>query len=110
MRIDTKLWNVGTSSSSTGLRSELSKEEKPKYPEKLQEEFRERRFEREDVRMLDYPGAEFILVGAREDPGRAYHLALPAEEQDYAHADIVRELRMTKSRHPVKPLFEGEWQ
>jgi hypothetical protein len=60
--------------------------------------------------MLDYPGAEFILVGAREDPERAYHLELPAEEQDYAHADIVRELRMAKSRHPVKPLFEGGWQ
>jgi hypothetical protein len=55
----------------------LSEEEKPEYPEKLQEELRERRFEREDVRMLDYPGAEFILVGAREDPERAYHLELP---------------------------------
>ncbi|MEH2553857.1 hypothetical protein V1286_001386 [Bradyrhizobium algeriense] len=87
----------------------LSEEEKPEYPEKLQEEFRDRRFELEDLRMLDYPGAEFIL-GARVDPERAYHLQLPKEEEDYAHADIVGELRMATSRHPVKPLFEGRWQ
>jgi hypothetical protein len=51
-----------------------------------------------------------MLVGARGDPKRAYQLKLPAEEQDSAQANIVRELHMAKSRHPVKPLFEGRWQ
>lgn len=43
-------------------------------------------------------------------PSEAYRPEFPAEEQDYAHADIVRELRMAKSRHTATPLFEGRWQ
>jgi hypothetical protein len=88
----------------------LSAEEKAELPENLQEEFGERRFEREDVRPLDYPGTEFILVGARTDPERAYGLALPVQETDAAHADIFRELHLAKSQHPVKPLIEGKCQ
>lgn len=88
----------------------LRDEQKPELPEYLQNEFGERRFEREDVRMLDYPGAEFILVGARIDPEQAYDMELPTEAENYEHAEIIRELRMTKSQHPVKPLFEGKWQ
>lgn len=88
----------------------LREEQKADYPEKLQREFRGRRFEREDVRMLDYPGAEFILVGARTDPQREYDVELETEKEDYQHAEIIRDLRMTKSRHPVQPLFEGRWQ
>lgn len=59
--------------------------------------------------MLDYPGAEFILVGARLDPEQSYDMELPTEAEDYEHAEIIRELRMTMSRHPVKPLFE-DWR
>jgi hypothetical protein len=88
----------------------LRESDKADYPEKLQKEFRGRRFEREDVRMLDFSGAEFIMVGARTDPERAYGVELETEKEDYEHADIVRELRMAKSRHPVKPLFEGRWE
>src|SRR5947207_15913993 len=64
----------------------LSEEEKPEYPEKLQEEFRERRFEPEDAKMLGYPGAEFILVGAREAPASAYPVPLPAAQLPCAPA------------------------
>jgi hypothetical protein len=60
--------------------------------------------------MLDFPGAEFIMVGARMDPQRAYGVELETEKEDYDRADIIRELRMKKSRHPVRPLFEGQWQ
>jgi hypothetical protein len=88
----------------------LRASEKADYPENLQKEFRGRRFEREDVRMLDFPGAELLLVGARTDPERAYGVDLETEKEDYRHAEIVRELRMEKSRHPVRPLFEGRWQ
>jgi len=86
----------------------LSEEGKADYPKKLQEEFRGRRFAGEDVRLLDHEGAEFILVGARRDP-EAYDVDLDTEREDYEHADTVRALRMAKSRHPVKPLFEGKW-
>ena len=85
----------------------LSEQAKADYPDKLQEVFRGRRFAREDMRLLDYEGAEFILVGARPDPEKAYGIALGTEKEDYAHADIITRLRMVKSRHPVTPLFEG---
>jgi len=54
--------------------------------------FHGRRFEREDVRLLDFPGAEFIMIGARTDPEQAYGVELKTEKEDYAHAEIIREL------------------
>ena len=94
------------SPANAGLRAE----EKANYPERLQEEFRDRRFDREDLELLDYEGAEFVLVGARRDPEREYGLDIDTDEADYEHADAVRRLRMVKSRHPVAPLFEGRWE
>lgn len=87
----------------------LRGEDKADYPKKLQEEFRGRRFAREDVHLLDYEGVEFVMVGARRDPEKAYGLDLDTEDEDYGHAEIIQKLRMTRSRHPVKPLFEGHW-
>lgn len=81
--------------------------DKADYPRKLQEEFRGRRFGTEDAALMDYEGAEFILVGARE---QARGADLDAADEDYEHADTVRRLRMVKSRHPVAPLFEGRWE
>jgi hypothetical protein len=86
----------------------LSQEGKADYPKKLQEEFRGRRFAGEDVRLLDHEGAEFILVGIGREP-EDYDVDLDVEREDYEHADIVRALRMAKSRHPTRPLFEGRW-
>jgi hypothetical protein len=83
----------------------LGARERTEFPEELQQQFRDRRFEREDARLLDYAGAEFILVGARNDPQRAYGTTLGND-----HADVFRELHLAKSQHPVKPLFEGQWQ
>ncbi|PRD42567.1 hypothetical protein C5748_15830 [Phyllobacterium phragmitis] len=87
----------------------LREQDKADYPEKLQEEFRDRRFDREDVELLNFEGAEFLLVGARKDPEAAYGIELDTDPADYGHADTVRRLRIVKSRHPVKPLFEGRW-
>ena len=87
----------------------LREDEKASYPDRLQREFRGRRFEREDVKLLDFPGAEFIMIGARTNPER-YGIELDTEAEDYEHAEIIRELRMVKSHHPIQPLFEGHWQ
>jgi hypothetical protein len=88
----------------------LSEDEKADYPDRLQEEFRGRRFAREDARLLDHEGAEFILVGARRDPERAYDIDLEEEDEDaYARADAIRKLHAVRSRHPVEPLFKGTW-
>ena len=87
----------------------LGPEAQADYPDRLQKTFRGRRFEAEDARMLNHEGAEFILVGARQDPEAAYSLELHAEHEDYGSADATRRLRLVKSRHPVAPLFEGRW-
>ncbi|MCD7058665.1 hypothetical protein [Pelagibacterium xiamenense] len=82
---------------------------KADYPESLQDEFRDRRFAREDVRLLDYEGAEFVLVGARTNPQRAYDIELETEDETGSTPDVMSKLRMAKSRHPIEPLFAGRW-
>lgn len=88
----------------------LQERDQAKYPDDLQEEFRNRRFADEDPRLLDYAGAEIVLVGARTDPLKAYGLNLEAEDESLNTAEIIKQLRMVKSRHPVKPLLEGTWE
>lgn len=87
-----------------------SREDQPDYPKELQEEFRDRRFADEDPRLLDYEGAEVVLVGARTDPEKAYKVDLEAEDEDESSAEIFKELRFAKSRHPVEPLLSGDWR
>jgi hypothetical protein len=87
----------------------LREQEKADYPDRLQAEFRDRRFEREDVRMLDYPGAEFILVGASAHPDETYGAELMAGEKG-GFPDIFRELHLRRADHPVRPLMEGKWE
>lgn len=54
---------------------------------RLKEEFRGRRFAAENERLLDYEGAEFVLIGARPDPAR--ELAIEFEE-DLRHRPTRR--------------------
>jgi len=75
--------------------------------ERLHAEFRGRRFEREDVRLLDFPGAEFILIGAGRNAEEVYGAKVTARREVDALPDIFRELQLRKERHPVRPLFEG---
>jgi hypothetical protein len=86
----------------------LGERQEADYPDRLQREFRGRRFAREDVRLLDVSGAEFILVGARTNPEQAYHVEVEAELPEY-RPDVLKHLHMAKSRHPIEPLFEGHW-
>jgi hypothetical protein len=86
------------------------REDQPDYPKGLQEEFRNRRFASGDPRLLDYEGAEILLVGARSDPEKAYEVDLGAEDEDEGSAEIFKELRFAKSRHPARPLLSGEWE
>jgi hypothetical protein len=88
----------------------LRDEEKADYPDQLQAEFGDRRFGREDVRMLDYPGAEFILVGARSDREEADGKGLASRKDMRWIPDMFRQLHLQNRRHPVKPLFEGKWE
>ena len=83
---------------------------KAEFPEALQREFHGRRFATEDLRLLDVEGAEFILVGARRDPERAYGLDLEPQGESRHREAILRDLREVLSQHPVGPLFEGRWE
>ncbi|HEX6141338.1 MAG TPA: hypothetical protein VFZ01_01360 [Geminicoccaceae bacterium] len=85
----------------------LGDEQQADYPKTLQKVFRDRRFADEDPRLLDYEGAEIVLVGADRRPGRTHGVDL--EDEVEGSADIFRHLRFAKSRHPVEPLLEGRW-
>jgi hypothetical protein len=87
----------------------LGQAQEPDYPDRLQREFRGRRFAGENIKLLDVQGAEFILVGARTNPEKAYNVDLDVEKEDERHSEMLRELKMAKSRHPIEPLFSGEW-
>ena len=88
----------------------LPERDEAHYPKPLQREFRGRRFATEDPRLLDFEGAEFVLIGARTDPERAYDLDIQAEHETAETADIFRRLRMSPREHPLEPLLEGEWR
>lgn len=87
----------------------LPKDRRAHYPKSLQEAFRGRRFATENAQLLDYEGAEIVFVGARRHPERRYDVDLEAEDESPESAEIFRELRFAKSRHPVEPLLSGHW-
>ena len=88
----------------------LAEEQEADYPPQLLREVRGRRFASEDVRLLDYEGAEFVLVGAQLDPGRALDVELPAERESGDNADIFRRLQLARENHPIEPLLSGSWR
>ena len=88
----------------------LPKRDEAHYPKTLKREFRGRRFAAEDPRLLDYEGAEFVLIGARTDPEQAYDVDLQAEHETAEKADIFRKLKLSRREHPLEPLIEGKWR
>lgn len=85
-------------------------EEKADYPRELQKQFQGRRFAYGDLRLLDYEGAEFILIGAGDDPQRQYALDLPAEDETPRTADIFAQFRLERQGKRVEPLLKGRWR
>ncbi|NCC22405.1 MAG: hypothetical protein EOM26_08075 [Alphaproteobacteria bacterium] len=82
----------------------LSGDRKADYPEELQDEFDDRRFA-DNPEMLDYAGAQFVLIGSRENPEEKYGMKLG----DVDHDEVFHDLRIDPAAQPVKPLFEGRW-
>ena len=87
--------------------AQLSEEQQADYSKMLQQEFRDRKFATEDPRLLDYEGAEIVFIGARTNPEEAYGIGLQPEQESEGSADVFRQLRFVKSRHPVP---QGEWR
>lgn len=78
---------------------------KPDYSEDEQALFGGNRWAPADPRLLDHRGAEFILIAVHEE-GAALEASVPGE---LARAHSFTYLRMARTRHPVEPLFTGEW-
>ena len=85
----------------------LREEQEADYPAELLREFRGRRFASEDVRLLDYEGAEFVLVGALPDARRTLDLDMPAERETAETADIFHALHVARDGQPIEPLLTG---
>lgn len=88
----------------------LSSKRQADFPKRLKEAFRGRRFaEANPPYFLDHPGAEIMLIGAKEDVGDELGIDLNAQNETAATAEIFNDLRLRKSEHPTEPLFEGHW-
>ncbi len=91
--------------------SPMGLEDKPQYPQELQELFDGRKFvsvSRPDL--LDYEHTEILLIGAREDAERELGIKLAPERETEATAEIFRGLKLGRRKEPLAPLFKGERQ
>ncbi len=89
----------------------LPEDSRPELPQRLHERFRGRRFIPVDPPdFLDREGAEFVLIGADEDVFEELGLRLNPEHETLETAELFNDLRMERSDHPLRPLFEGRWQ
>ena len=49
-------------------------------------------------------------MGARGNPEQQYGVDLEPEHESLDTAELVKQLRMGKPRHPVEPLPKGAWR
>ena len=88
----------------------LPEDEASKYPKALAERFRGRRFLPADPpELLDYPGAQLLLIGAAEDVRAELGIELNPERETEQTAEIFRDLHLAKSKTKVDPLTKGKW-
>jgi hypothetical protein len=80
-----------------------------KFPQKLQDKFRGRRFVPVDPpEFLDYEGAELMFIGASEDPERELGIAFKPDRAGFRSADVLKDLRLRREV-AREPLLEGGW-
>ncbi len=84
---------------------------KAALPKRLKEKFRGRRFiGANPPDLMDYEGTEFVLIGAREDASEELGIDLHPEDEDERSAEVFSDLRLRRTAHPTRPLFEGTWE
>lgn len=89
---------------------DFPEEDEAEYPAELQKNFEERRFIMiKPVDFLDYEGSQLLLIAASPGEIRYLKANLQPQKETEARAEIFNDLRLLKSEHPTKPLFEGEW-
>jgi hypothetical protein len=89
----------------------LPEEDRADLPQRLRERFHCRWFIPVDPPdFLDREGAEFVLIGADEDVFEELGVRLEPQHETLETAELFNDLRMERSAHPLRPLFEGRWQ
>lgn len=63
-----------------------------------------------DTRLLDYPGAEILLIGASTDVEEELGIKIKTEDEDRDSAEIFDDLHIDAKNRPLEPLFEGDWR
>lgn len=89
--------------------SGLPSHRRPEYPDTLRHRFQDQRFiGAEPTDLLDYEGAELLLVSAAQEVREALGIDLDQAGESETSERIFRDLGMERSQHPAAPLFEGE--
>jgi hypothetical protein len=83
----------------------LAPEAEAWFPPPLQAAFRGRRWAPLEPGHLDREGAELVFVGTRDAPEEDLGIRLEPEEPE----DVLGLFGLDPARHPVAPLFTGEW-
>ena len=88
----------------------LPSRERADYPKRLLDLFRGRRFASlSPPDVLNYEGAEIILIGAAEDAGRELGVDFDTRREKLESADLVRDLQLRVGKDiPAEPL-KGSW-
>ncbi len=91
--------------------SPIGLKEKPQYHPDLQKLFDGHKFiPVSPPTLLDYPYAQIVLIGARENAERELGIRLDREKETISTAEIVRELKLGKRHEPLAPLLQGKWR
>lgn len=91
--------------------ADLPRQEKASLPEKLQAHFGNRRFASAGATaLLNYEGIELLLIGASDDLAEDLGIELDPQHETEQSAEILSDLKMRKSRHPIEPLLSGDWR
>ncbi|MFW5813516.1 MAG: hypothetical protein ACOCXC_04225 [Fibrobacterota bacterium] len=89
----------------------ISARQQAEYPAELMEKFRGRRFSEVDPPgLLDYEGAQFVLVAASDNIKEELGAQIKRENESVENADIFTDLKIDPGKRPKKPLFEGRWE
>jgi hypothetical protein len=89
----------------------LPPDEAARYPPELAQRFAAKRFIPVDPpELLDYPGAQLLLIGASADVKQELGIDLDPQREDERTAEILRDLHIAKAAFPLDPLFKGKWR
>jgi hypothetical protein len=93
-----------------------SAEQPPQYPRSIIDSLEEAENFiplSKDIRLIDFPNAQVILIGAREGKDvlkREIGIDIKDEEESERTADIFTKLQIERNRTPIKPLIEGKFE